>query len=266
MVTLISTSLLAGLVAIAATIAVERLGGKMGGIIATLPTTIVPATWGFWAVSEGMPVKALAAVPMGMLVNAGFLWCWRVLPPLLPSWSMAKKLSAMVTLSLTVWLVLALFSMVIGSTTVVSPIALGLGALGLHVILGLYTTWNFRPSPKGKRPVSLFALLSRGVLAATAVATAILIASSGFEVAAGIASVFPAIFLTTMVSLWWSQGQAVPLGAVGPITLGSVVVSAYALIAIWTFESFGVVTGTIIAWIGSVLCCSVPAVFWLNRK
>ena len=266
MLTLVGTAFLAGFVAIAATVAVEKLGGKMGGIIATLPTTIVPATWGFWAVSDGMPVKAFAAVPMGMLVNAGFLWCWRVLPPLLPSWTMTKKLSVMVTLSLSVWLVLALCSMFIGSTTFASPIALGLGALGLHVTLGLYTTWHFRPSPKGTRAVTLSALLSRGLLAATAVATAVLIASSGFEIAAGIASVFPAIFLTTMVSLWWSQGQAVPLGAVGPITLGSVVVSAYALLAIWTFDAFGVLGGSIIAWVGSVLCCSVPAALWLNRK
>ena len=163
-------------------------------------------------------------------------------------------------------MVLALVSMAAGTSTAVSPTALGFGALGIHVVLGLYSTWHFKPSPKGKRPVSLFALLSRGLLAASAVAVAILIASSGFEVAAGIASVFPAIFLTTMVSLWWSQGEAVPLGAVGPITLGSIVVSAYALIAIWTFANFGVLTGTIIAWVGSVLCCSIPAAFWLNRK
>lgn len=264
--TLILTSLLAGIVAIAATVAVERLGGRLGGLIATLPTTIVPATWGFWAVSEGVPVKVLAAVPMGMLVNAGFLWCWRVIPPLLPSWSMSKRLGAMVTLSLSTWMLLALLSMFIGTTAIASPITLGLVALGLHILLGLYTTWHFRPSPKGTRHVTPLALLSRGVLAAAAVAISILIASSGFEVAAGIASVFPAIFLTTMVSLWWSQGQAVPLGAVGPITLGSIVVSVYALLAIWTFDAFGVGAGTVIAWVGSVFLCSVPAALWLNRK
>jgi hypothetical protein len=266
MTTLIITSFLAGLVAIAATVAVERLGGKLGGIIATLPTTIVPATWGFFAVSEGVPVKALAAVPMGMLVNAGFLWCWRAIPPRLPSWSMQKRLGAMVGISLCIWMGLALTSMFIGTQTNIHPMILGFTALALHIILGIYTTWHFTPSPKGTRNVTFFALVSRGVLAAVAVGVSVLIASSGFEVAAGIASVFPAIFLTTMVSLWWSQGQAVPLGAVGPITLGSIVVSTYALLAIWTFDAFGVGAGTVIAWVGSVLLCSVPSAIWLNQK
>jgi len=253
-------------VAIAATVAVERLGGKFGGIIATLPSTIVPATWGFFAVSDGVPVKALAAIPMGMLVNAGFLWCWRAIPPRLPQWSMPKRLGAMVGISLFIWLGLAITSMLIVTQTNLNPLVLGITALGLHLVLGIYSTWSFIPAPKGTRKVSIFALVSRGLLAAVAVGASVIIASSGFEVAAGIASVFPAIFLTTMVSLWWSQGQAVPLGAVGPIVLGSVVVSTYALLAIWTIDSFGVATGTIVAWVGSVLVCSIPSAIWLNRK
>ena len=252
--------------AIAATVAVERLGGKLGGIIATLPSTIVPATWGFFAVSEGVPVKALAAIPMGMLVNAGFLWCWRAIPPRLPQWSMSRRLGAMVGISLCIWFGLAVTSMYLGTQTNIHPLTLGVTALGLHLILGIYSTWHFNPAPKGTRKVTILALVSRGLLAAMAVGASLIIASSGFEVAAGIASVFPAIFLTTMVSLWWSQGQAVPLGAVGPIVLGSIVVSAYALLAIWTIDAFGVGVGTIVAWVGAVLVCSVPSAFWLNRK
>ena len=39
---IVLSSLMAGLVAILATVFIERLGGAIGGII-TLPTTIVPA-------------------------------------------------------------------------------------------------------------------------------------------------------------------------------------------------------------------------------
>ena len=39
------------------------------------------------------------------------------------------------------------------------------------------------------------------------------------------------IFLTTMVSLWLSQGEAVPSGAVGPMMLGASSVAVYALLA-----------------------------------
>ena len=36
----------------------------------------------------------------------------------------------------------------------------------------------------------------------------------------GLASVFPAIFLTTMVALWFSQDSSVSIGAAGPMMLG----------------------------------------------
>ncbi|MCP4793368.1 MAG: hypothetical protein GY882_08585 [Actinomycetia bacterium] len=39
---------------------------------------------------------------------------------------------------------------------------------------------------------------------------------------------FPAIFMTTMVGLWLSQGPDVPLGAAGPMLLGSTSVAVYA--------------------------------------
>ena len=39
----------AGLVATLATVAIEKLGGQLGGVIGTLPTTIIPASWGIWS-------------------------------------------------------------------------------------------------------------------------------------------------------------------------------------------------------------------------
>ena len=46
------------------------------------------------------------------------------------------------------------------------------------------------------------------------------IARLGGSIAAGVTAVFPAIFMTTMISLWLSQGEAVQVGAVGPMMLG----------------------------------------------
>ena len=43
---ILGPALLAGLVAIGATVAIERFGGRIGGLLATVPTTIVPASIG----------------------------------------------------------------------------------------------------------------------------------------------------------------------------------------------------------------------------
>ena len=98
-------ALAAGIVAILATVAIERLGGRRGGLLGSLPTTVVPAALGFWwgAASVTHFRDALYVVPAGMLVNALFLWCWRSLPPRLPKWPLGVRLAAMVIVSMTAW-------------------------------------------------------------------------------------------------------------------------------------------------------------------
>ena len=64
---------------------------------------------------------------------------------------------------------------------------------------------------------------------------------------AGLASVFPAIFLTTMVALWLAQGADVPTGAAGPMMLGGSSVAMYSLIAPWALPEYGI-------YVGSAMC------------
>jgi hypothetical protein len=104
-------------------------------------------------------------------------------------------------------------------------------------------------------------LVGRGVLAAAAIGLAVALATVAGPVIAGIISIFPAIFLTTMVGLWISQGEAVPVGAVGPMMLGSTSVSAFALLAATLMPLVGPGPGAVLAWLGSVLLVTLPA--WL---
>jgi hypothetical protein len=87
----------------------------------------------------------------------------------------------------------------------------------------------------------------------------------GEPLLAGLASVFPAIFLTSMVALWLAQGPTVPQGAAGPMMLGGASVAVYANLAMWSLPAYGVVLGSLIAWFGSVLGWSLPA-FLVLRK
>ena len=53
---------LAGVVAIGATVAVERFGGRLGGVLSALPTTIVPASLGLAAAGSGADLRDAMAV------------------------------------------------------------------------------------------------------------------------------------------------------------------------------------------------------------
>ena len=79
----------------------------------------------------------------------------------------------------------------------------------------------------------------RGLAAATAIGIAVQFASMGLPIIAGLASVFPAIFLTTMVALWVAQGADVPTGAAGPMMLGGSSVGMYSLIAPYAVPEYG---------------------------
>ena len=67
-----------------------------------------------------------------------------------------------------------------------------------------------------------------------------------------------------MVALWISQGEEVPSGAVGPMMLGSMSVSLYALVATVLIPSFGIIIGSIFSWLVSLIFFSIPVVFTLK--
>ena len=262
-------ALAAGLIAIAVTRLIERFGGMIGGLLGTLPTTIVPAAAGILAASPRTSAfrDAMGAVPVGMAINGLALYAWQVLPPRLPGSSNAR-LAGTLVLSLGIWTSAAAF-MVIGLDALrlagVPPLVVGLAAFVALEAAGVWVTRTPRAAPRGTRTVGWATLGARGVLAAAAIASAALFAMYGGELLAGMASVFPAIFLTTMVSLWWSQGEAVPAGAVGPMLVGSGAVSAYALLAAITLPGLGLVLGSLVAWVLSAVAVTVPAWLWLRR-
>ncbi len=261
----------AGGVAIAATVAVERLGGRMGGLLGTLPTTIVPAAVGIAANTTSPEAfeLAMAAVPVGMWVDVLFLLCWRVGPVWLPRWSTTTRLLAMVGGSLLVWGTVAAIAVTSLDRLVaagVPPLAIGGGGILASLVLGVAATVRPPPAPRGTQAVGLGALLARGVLAAVAIAGAVSLAGVAGPTVSGIASVFPAIFLTSMVSLWWSQGESVQGGAVGPMMLGASSVSAFALYAAVCLPRLGGIGGSVLAWVLAVTTVTVPAFLWLRSR
>ena len=257
---------LAGLVAIAVTVAIEKFGGLIGGILGTIPTTIVPAAAFMWLAdpTDSAFQPAMGMVPVGMLLNAIFLWLWRVIPPKIPNWTFGKRLATITSINLSVWFAGAIISVSIFPEQV--SMTVGLGALLIGLVLGLWISLEHRPAPRGQNRVGPLTLAMRGVAAATAIGAAVWLSQLGSPLLAGMASVFPAIFLTSMVALWIAQGEEVPSGAVGPMMLGAMSVSFYALLATYTLPEYGVVAGSILTWFASIFAISVPSVLWLRFR
>jgi len=262
--TLVLSALFAGVVAVLVTAAIERWGGVKGGIIGTLPSTIVPAAYGLYEVSPSAEAfqVALSATPAGMILNALFLLAWRELPARLPRDAPRAArfvLTLVVTLALWALMALALAKFlrdrVVGQSP---PLLLACTSTSALYFLGV-RAMRGQPGPTAvARRVPLVVLVVRGLLAAGAVYAALVLARAGAPVVAGLAAVFPAIFLTTMMSLWLSHGEELPRAAAGPMMLGSTSVASYAVFALLLFPHTGPVVGTLVAWTLSAVCVTWP--------
>jgi len=262
------SALLAGVVATAVTVAIEKWGGLVGGLLGTVPSTIVPAGIGMYlAGGEDDFVASMMVVPLGMLLNALFLGAWLVLPRWFSNASRPLLLTSIGALAF--WCVMGMGVWFILQNTVVGMLLteqeFAAGGLVLLFLIAVWFNRRPQPAPKGTNAVSKTVLIARGSMAALAIGVAVWMAGLGFPLLAGLASVFPAIFLTSMVALWLAQGPTVPQGAAGPMILGGASVAVYANIAMWSLPTYGVVVGSVMAWVGSVLGWSIPAFLVLRR-
>tara|TARA_B100000161_G_C33481329_1_gene382692 strand:+ start:88 stop:915 length:828 start_codon:yes stop_codon:yes gene_type:complete len=265
--TIILYGIFAGLVAILVTVAIEKFGGFIGGVLGTVPSTIIPAAAGVYALEGDESLTAsMSVVPIGMLINGVFLGVWIILPKYIASDRL--KLPITVVSSLLTWAILALLGLIIAREVTdgtVSEVTLGTIGLVLLTILAIMFNLTNRAAPKGLNKVPVIILSFRGIAAGLAIAACLVLAEIGLPFVAGLASAFPAIFLTSMVALWLSQGPQVPQGAAAPMMLGGASVSVYALLAMWSLPSFGIFIGSVIAWFGAVGLWTIPA-FLLLRK
>ena len=260
-----------GLVAILSTLAVERFGGTLGGVLSCLPTTIVVAAIGIYNDNTDLDNfrRSMAFVPVGILLNAGYLLLWRVAPARLGHGVRTHLLAATVAVALGAWLVVASGIIALHyfcEPSVGQSLALGLIAFAAGTLLGFAANRTPRPAPRGTHRVGVKVLIVRGTGAACVMVIALLLSHAGLPVASGIASVFPVIFTTIMVATWLSQGAHVPTGAVGPMTLGTLSVSAYALLAYFLFPLMPLALATIVCWIAAVSLVSVPSYYYLAYR
>ncbi|RJU83557.1 MAG: hypothetical protein DWB99_02120 [Candidatus Poseidoniales archaeon] len=267
MLAIILPAILAGIVAILVTLAIEKFGGLVGGVLGTIPSTIIPAAAGVYHIDgkEGL-LSSMSIVPLAMMVNGIFLSVWIILPKYVSD----KKTPLLLTTitSLLIWALFAYIALSIADYSVsidISPAILGILGLVCLILVSIFFNIKTRPSPKGDNKVPILILSVRGIAAAIAIGLALVLAQIGQPLIAGLASAFPAIFLTSMVALWISQGVTVPQGAAAPMMLGGASVAVYALVVMWSIPSYGIIFGSIIAWLLSVGLWSIPAFLSLRR-
>ena len=248
-------------IAVLCTVAIEKLGGVSGGILATTPTTIVPFSFGLAMADPTMDEvrDAMLAVPIAICLTSLSLAVWREAPRMRCVKAMPSpylQVAAVLLCTISLW-VLAAFGIVSLLDALSIPILLpGLIFFVLSGVIGVVVLFTrYVPSPTGKKPITILMLLSRGVLAGLSIGVSLLLSSLS-AVAGGLASAFPAVTTTTMVALWLQQGEEVPAGAAAPMMLGNLAVSLYCLFfaALYPAMADPTVSTALTATAASLLC------------
>ena len=217
-------------VAILVALLIERLGGALGSIIGTGPTTLIPTL--YMILSEASQTEnqrtesALALVFGVFATDVLFMPTWKLLPPKMPkTWTNGKKVLVTIVVSLALWFVGAV-AMVLAQTFLknngVNMWVFSLSTLLFMILYGVVMCWELPPTPAGKNKVKWYTHLSRGIAAFFALMICGILSQSGLGVAAGAMGTFPALFLTAMVSVSLAQSAEVATGAIGPLILGSI--------------------------------------------
>jgi hypothetical protein len=310
----IFSGILAGFVASGVSVGIEIFGGKVGGVLGSTPTTIIPAVAGVWLSITGNQLldqtsvvnfqKSMFVVSTSMLINGGFLYCWKYFPAYLKAFALfdskTEWLLAAVTLaSYSFWLLTSFtfvylynnlipvdFSnaeiidgtnvsawYIVTSASQSPAFILAVCSLSAHLILGIAGNFYARETPKSTKKQSWRNNLLRGLAAGLSIFIAVLLSSVN-SVVGGVASTFPAIFGTAMISVWLTSGTAVSLGAVEPLFFGSLSVSIFSFISAFLIpildklmkREIALAVAIFIIYAFCVAFVSVPIYFYLQWR
>lgn len=236
--------ILSAIIVIGVTVIAEKFGTKVGGILGTLPHIIIIA-FIFIALNKGTDFasRSAAVVPAEMGINVLFL--------LLFAHFSHRSSRVAIFSSLVIWTALSTILVLVEFHNIFIAIAIYLISCSFTVIV-LEKMKKVRSRGKVKVHYTFSKLVSRGIMAGAVISFAVLMSNIG-SVISGIFSVFPAMFLSTMVISLREHDPGFVEGLAKSMVFGTPSVTSYAVAIHFLYPEAGLVFGTIISFQISVI-------------
>ena len=228
------------------TVAAERFGSKVGGVIGGLPSTVVVALF-FIGFVQGTQAAAQATTTMPLIigVNAFFLIAYAYL---------AKRGFAFaITVPLVAWFILsAIIVLVDRENFIFSLIAwLLLLLLAYHV---LEKKMHIQSHGKLRIHYKPSHILWRAIFSGSIIAFAVFMSRVGGPIFGGIFASFPAAFISTLAITYKSRGIEFSRALTKPLAIGGTIITGlYPITARYFYQTSGLILGTIIPYAISVV-------------
>jgi len=255
LIQLILPFILSAIIVIIITVIAEKYGTKIGGILGTIPSTIIIA-FIFIALNKGTDFasKSAAIVPSEMGINIIFLLTFVNLS--------YKSIKLAFIGSMIIWSILSSILFFIDITNIYLSITIYFIST---FIIFYYLEFIKKIPSTGKIIIkyTIKKIIFRGLLAGTIIAISVLLSNTS-AILSGIFSVFPAILSSTMIISLKEHGADFAAGIAKSMIIGSVSVMSYAITIHFLYPIVGIVSGTIFAFIISLIITTT--LFLLRQK
>lgn len=181
-----------------ASMAAERFGSRVGGLIAGLPSTVVVALFFIaWTQGPAQAHSATDSTPLGFALNSAYAVAFAAASP----WGLVPGLAA----AFTAWFGLQGVLMLAGTLDFGSAIAVWIvtvfaGSFVVQRVMGV------RAQSGVQVRYSAAALAARGLFAGLVIASAVALSRLAGPVWGGMFAAFPAVFTSTLVIVSRSAG------------------------------------------------------------
>ena len=230
--------ILSAVVVILITVVAEKFGTKIGGIIGSLPTTIIIA-FIFIAINRGVDFasRSVAVVPAEMGINIAFLCIFVVLA--------FRSLKLALIVSFVFWAVMSIVLYIIDLNDIFASLVIFLTSM--YVTLFIFEKYKkFKSHGKRRVHYTPMKILLRGILTGTIIAISVFLSNLD-PVLSGIFSIFPAIMTSTMIISYAEHGPDFSAGIAKSMIFGSPSVMSYAVAIYFLYPKFGIIYGSLIA-------------------
>lgn len=233
----------------------EKYGTKTGGILGTLPSTIVVA-YIFISLNKGVDFasKSAAIVPAELGINIIFLLVFVII--------VHRSRILAFAASLTIWAVLSSVLLYFELENIYISLALYVLALVLTFIV-LELVKKIPSTGKVVVKYTPKKILFRGFLAGLTITTAVLLSNVGATIT-GIFSVFPVIMLSTMLISVYEHGSDFAAAIAKSMIIGLVSILSYVVSVHFLYPIYGLIAGSVLAYCVSIIFTLI--IFKLRNK
>ncbi len=221
---------------ILATIAADRLGPKIGGLISGLPSTAMFGLF-FLAWTQNTSAASQATTIMPII---GGLTCLFLL---IYIYLVKKGLWLALIVALGIWSILAYLLVRINFNNY--PISI-ISYVVILVSSLLITEYVLKiKSVKGKKvSYSPSLIILRGLIGGMVVVLVVYLGKVGGPIFGGIFSMFPAMFTSTILVTYFTHGPIFSAATMKSSMLTAISIVVYSIVARYTYVPFGLIQGT----------------------